>query len=371
MNDRRTTGSPAPRVAVVGSGPSGCYTAQFLRKAWSDAEIVVLDRLETPYGLIRYGVAPDHVGTKGIARQFDRLFTRGGVRFSGGVEVGRDVTLEELRAAYDVVVLATGLPADRVVAGFHDESGRRTHDGVYGSGELTRMVNGHPDRRAADVHLGTSCVVVGHGNVALDLVRLVLTPPGDLVEFGVPQDAVVALGEGSVRRLSVVGRSGPAGAKFDAAAVRELGRLPDVRFTSDADAGESAVGELVAASPTEAGRQVDFHFGWTPERLEGSGRVERAVFTSPLDTGRTLVLQTDSVLTAIGFTEGADHALRRDLLQGEHSDLATGRLGEGLYCVGWLRRGPVGTIPANRTDARLVSDAIIADVEARRRSSAA
>jgi ferredoxin--NADP+ reductase len=392
-----------PRIAIVGSGPSGCYTAQFLRKRWADAEIVVFDRLDTPYGLIRYGVAPDHLGTKGIAKQFDRLFARDRVRFAGGVEVGRDVTIDELRADFDAVVLATGLWADRTIDGFHDASGSVTHAGVYGSGTLTRMINGFPARRSDEIRIGRRTVIVGNGNVAVDLVRLLLVSRASLAELGVPEDAIDALQSGPVERIHVVGRSGATAAKFDTAMIRELGKLPDVRFRCDddlpatgasagagagagvdasagvdvstgAEAKVAALAGLISDSPTIAAREVQFHFGWTPDHLEGDHlegdeRVERAVFRPTSGEPGELTLETDSVCTAVGFTAFADDVLLRSTLESEATDLGRGVLAEGVYCVGWLRRGPVGTIPANRVDARTVADAIIADVESRRGSS--
>ena len=157
----------SPTVVVVGSGPSGCYTAQFLRKQWPAADITVLDRLPVPFGLVRYGVAPDHQGTKAVDRQFDRLFTRDGVRFVGNVEVGGPVTVDQLRAAFDVVVLATGVSGDRPLGVPGAELA-----GVHGAGRLTRLLNDHPDEQHPVAPLGPRVVVVGNGNVALDVVRL-------------------------------------------------------------------------------------------------------------------------------------------------------------------------------------------------------
>lgn len=370
MEKTETVSEEAPRIAIVGSGPSGCYTAQFLRKRWPDAEIVIFDRLDTPYGLIRYGVAPDHLGTKAIAKQFERLFTRDRVQFIGGVDVGRDISIEDLRADFDVVVLATGLWADRTIDGFHGAGGHATHAGVYGSGELTRMINGHPDRDSTRISIGRRTVIVGNGNVAIDLVRLMLTPPAELAELGVPQDAIAAVSGGPVGHIDVVGRSGVVHAKFDPAMVRELGKLADVRFISDIDRGEegekaSAITDVVDGSPVAATREVRFHFGWTPLHLEGEERVDRAVFRDTAGRREQLVLDTDSVCTAVGFTEAADDVLLRSTLESETTDLDRGLLGNGIYCVGWFRRGPVGTIPTNRSDARTVADAIIADVEGR------
>jgi ferredoxin--NADP+ reductase len=362
-----------PRVAIVGAGPSGCYTAQFLLKRWPDADVTIYDRADTPYGLIRYGVAPDHLGTKAIAKQFARLFDGGKVTFAGGVEIGRDVPLAALRADNDAVVLATGLWADRTLDGFHDADGRPAFAGVHGSGALTRMINGHPDARPGDVLLGRRIVIVGTGNVAVDLVRLILTPAESLRSLDVPEAAIAALQSGPVETIDVVGRSAATGAKFDAAMIKELGGLPDVRFelaesgvpdAADPTPAAEAVRAGVAGSPDTASRLVRFHFGWTPERLTGDQQVRTAVFRAADGSDRELELDADSVCTAVGFTEAAEDAVLRSAFESDDSDLDRGLLAPGLYCVGWLRRGPVGTIPANRADARLVADTVIADLEA-------
>ena len=362
-----------PSIAIVGAGPSGCYTAQFLRKDWPDAEITVFDRHEEPFGLLRYGVAPDHLGTKALAKQLVRIFDRSGVRFVGGVEVGRTMTLADLRSRYDAVVLATGLWGDRRLPGFHPEESATDPVGLYGAGRITRMINAHPGRESADVRLGERTVIVGLGNVAIDLVRLLLTPPESLTEIGVPDDAVAALGHHETRTIDVVGRSSASEAKFDAAMVRELARFTDVAFTSDmpdaADAADprvAAVRELTSLpSPAAPARRVRFHFGWTPARLEADHRVRTSVFRDVEGTRRDLRLDTDSVITAVGFTESGQDAVRCSELRSATSDLDRGVLDSGLYSVGWCRRGPVGTIPANRSDAKIVAATITADLVAR------
>ncbi|MCU1480230.1 MAG: hypothetical protein JWQ19_1016 [Subtercola sp.] len=400
---------PAPRIAIVGAGPAGCYTAQFLRKRWGLADIVIYDRHDAPYGLIRYGVAPDHLGTKAIAKQFDRLFARDGVTFVGGTDIGTDITLDQLQADFDVVVLATGLWADRMIDTFHTaDHAAAPLAGVYGAGRLTRLINGHPAESVQGLRIGRRTVIVGNGNVAVDLVRLMLTPADVLASHGVTDDVIAALTAGPLEHMDVVGRSPVHAAKFDLAMIRELGKLHDVRFTSDSlvddeTAGEAAatdaptdgaakaaaIRELVEGSSPTATRTVALHFGWTPDRVsageavaageadeagepvegggDARGHVAHVTFTATPGAGQdgaTLELSTDSVCTAVGFTETEGALLRRDAIASPTADLDRGLLADGLYCVGWFRRGPVGTIPANRADARTVADAIIHDVEA-------
>jgi ferredoxin/flavodoxin---NADP+ reductase len=364
--------TPSPTIAIVGSGPSGCYLAQSLRKRWKEAEIVIFDRLPVPYGLVRFGVAPDHLGTKAVARQFDRLFEREGVRFIGGTEIGSSIRLDELRDSFDVVVLACGLHGDRALGVPGD-----TLPGVYGAGRVTRLINGHPDEHADGLRIGERIAIVGNGNVAMDLVRLLLTPAERLRELNVAEEVVRALEPASVKRIDIVGRSAAGQAKFDLAMLRELTKLPDVRFVAgdlgeagDADEGgtgkREAVAELARTSPDRADRSVHFHFGWTPERVIGKDAVQSIAFHSTADTDASLLLDVDGVITAIGFEELNASPIQRDRHESPESDLDKGYLSPGLYCAGWLRRGPRGTIPENRADSKMVADAIIEAVDTAR-----
>ncbi len=388
-------------IAIVGSGPSGCYVAHFLRKRWPTSEIVIFDRLDLPYGLVRYGVAPDHTGTKAVARQFDRLFEQSGVRFVGGTEIGRHITVDQLREAFDVTVLATGLSADRAleIPGATSNAPRATTlpagadvtgaalAGIYGSGRVTRLINGHPDESANGVVFGSRIAIVGQGNVAVDLLRMFLMSPEELRGHGVADEVVNAIAAGPVRHIDIVGRSSLSRAQFDPAMIRELARIPNVRFLADPSELHDADTEprdsakcdallnlLAAASAVDGAqntdaaagsdRTVQFHFGWVPERIEGDDTVEALIFRSADGIQSSLRLAVDSVLTAIGFFEAEDAPVRRQAHESHDSDLDIGRLGPGLFCVGWLRRGPQGTIPANRTDAKMVADVIGAAADA-------
>jgi ferredoxin/flavodoxin---NADP+ reductase len=293
-------------------------------------------RLPVPYGLVRYGVAPDHQGTKAVTRQFDRLFTRQGVAFAGNVTLGRDVTLDELRAQFDAVVLATGLHADRRL-----EIAGADLPGVYGAGAITRAWNGWPGAVAPDI--GARVVVLGNGNVALDLVRLLAKTDAELEG----SDLATAPGEG-VRDIQIIGR-GPAHlARFDPVVLRELGKLSDCAIHVVGATGESKVTEALAAldghSPEGARKSLTFRFNLPPRAIEGAGKVERVVFDG-------LHLECDTLLTAIGF-EG-DSLPPAD---------AEGLIAPGLYAVGWRKRGPRGTIPDNRTDAQTLALRITADL---------
>ncbi|KHL00090.1 cytochrome P450 monooxygenase [Microbacterium mangrovi] len=344
----------APRVAIVGSGPSGCFTAQSLRRALPAASVEVFDELPAPYGLVRYGVAADHQGTKSVARQFDRLFTVEGVRFRGNVRVGTDVTLDELRRAYDAVVLATGLHADAALPVPGGSLER-----VHGAGRITRLLNGHPDEGTAPA-LGATVAVIGHGNVALDVARLLSRDAEGLVGSDIADDAHVRLARG-IRAIHLIGRSPVASAKFDPVMVRELAGLPGIRHVvhgagdlpgDGKDARVDAVRSLLETDPGGERLRIEWWFGHAPVRVEGPDRVTAMVVAGPEGE---VSLPVDDVITAVGFA-----AAPGTLVEPGTTD--DGRIEPGLYTAGWLRRGPRGTIPDQRVDARALARTITDDV---------
>lgn len=346
----------SPRIAIVGSGPAGCFTAQALRRVLPGARLDVFERLPVPFGLVRYGVAADHQGTKSVARQFERLFLHEGVRFHGNVDIDA-AGLAELRERFDAVVLATGLRADAQlpVPG-------ATLAGVLGAGRLTRILNAHPEETWPDP-LGARTAVVGHGNVAVDVVRLLATDAAGLEGSDVDDEARERLA-GGLRTIHLIGRSAPEAAKFDPVMVRELAGLPGVehvlhgvdldRAPVGVDARWDAVRELVAGDRGPARLRVEWWFGFAPEAIEGEERAD-AIRLAGADG--TVRLPVDSVITAVGFT--ADE--RTPVEPGRFDD---GRVEPGLYVAGWLRRGPRGTIPDQRADARALAGLIQDDLAA-------
>lgn len=361
------------RIVVVGAGPSGCYVAGALKRSFSNAQIVVLDRLPTPFGLVRYGVAADHQSTKAISRQFDRLFTKEGIEFLGHVSVASKatvtaVTLDELRGAADIVVLATGLSSDRGL-GIPGED----LVGIWGAGTLTRVLNSHPDEsEQGEVigRLGSRVAIVGLGNVAVDIVRFLSKPASGFDGSDINDDALGAYLRAPASVVDVYSRSSISQAKCDAQMIRELGQISGVRVTlhgeiEDPDSEDrteqsrmDALRELAAATASTAEPRVEvrLHFGKRPVQLIGESRVTGAVFENALGTLEEI--SVDSVITAVGF------AAEDERLFPESGDGGGSRLGPGLYRVGWCRRGPNGTIPENRADAMSVASQIKADLEA-------
>ena len=342
------------KIAIVGAGPSGCFMAQSLGKACPDVEISIIEKLPVPYGLVRYGVAPDHQGTKAVIRQFARLFEKQGVNFAGNVNVGAgdaaDLSLAELRDTFDVVVLATGLSEDRRLGLAGEQTG-----GVYGSGAVTRFWNDHPSDQALAPEFGNQVVVVGNGNVALDVVRLLAKGADDFNGSDFDPARVVT----SVTDIHIVGRSPAHGAKFDAVMVKELAKIGslDVRLdaplcgTQDDERLQALQDTVAAAAPNTAKTVLTFHFGWVPEALDIAHNCVRSITFRSQD-GAMKTLPCDSVVTAIGF----DDSRREFVGDGD------GVIERGLYCAGWFKRGPRGTIPENRHDTQKVAQRIATDI---------
>ncbi|WP_010140117.1 FAD-dependent oxidoreductase [Oceanicola sp. S124] len=334
------------KIAIVGGGPSGCYTAQALLKRAPDLEVDIIDALPVPYGLVRYGVAADHQGTKGVARQFARIFTRQNAQFFGNLRIGRDVTLEALRRAYDVVVLAAGLPGDRPLGIPGDDL-----PGVIGSGALTRALYEHPDAEALP-ELGEAPLVIGTGNVAVDILRLLAKTPEELSgsDLGAgPSDWLAAQ---KIRQITVVGRSSAAAARFSPVMIKELAELSrvDLRLA----AGGSDAGEVLAAAVAGSAGPlpIDFRFESRPVALEPLGDGLQLTVETP--RGRETIAAS-SVISAIGFT--GDGSFDRDGLLAEAGGAAR------LYAAGWFRTGPVGAIPQCREEGQRLAQQILDEVQ--------
>jgi len=339
------------RVAIVGAGPSGFYAADGLLRGRPDLRIDIIDRLPTPFGLVRAGVAPDHQGTKAVVRQFDKLLDQPDLRFAGGLDIGRDLTWEELVAAYDAVIVATGMVIDRPL-GIPGED--LPH--VWGSWRFVAWLNGHPDfRDGPDLSSVKSVAVIGNGNVALDVARLLAKTPEEMAKSDIVPEAAAAIAAAPLTDIHVIGRRGAEHASFTNNELAEMGRL--ARAVSVADA--SVLGAVAPATdPTperlrkaknietlkgfaarRAGEKpvtVHFRFHETPKAIR-AGEVELSTGTIPADL----------VVTCIGYT-------------GEAFPKA-----DGVFAVGWARRGPSGTIPTNRADSHAVAKDVIAWLEDR------
>lgn len=350
-------------IAIIGSGPSGCYSAQFLRKQFTNANIVIIDKLPVPFGLIRYGVAPDHIGTKQITQQFNRLFTQDQVKFIGNVEIGVQVSLDIVRQYFDIVILATGLHEDRKLAIVGENLPE-----VYGSGAITRYFNDHPEAFGFEPKLANRVVVVGNGNVAMDVVRLLLKQECDWHETEISLAVEAHIAKQNVKEIHVISRSSLFAAKFDAVMIKELRKLDHImchvvdadktdNLPSSAQALMDLVDEQACYGTSDKKTKVVFYFNYTPLEILGTSNVTGLLCQD--SQNNTVTLPADSLITAIGFEED-ESKLMQEKKQFDLADIAiNGKLDTDLYCVGWLKRGPRGTIPENRKDAKLVVEAIV------------
>lgn len=372
-------------VAIIGSGPAGYYTAEAVQKEFGDGvEIDVIDRLPVPYGLIRFGVAPDHQSIKAVSKRYEKVAQAENVRFVGNVCIGEHASIDELLALYDAVVLATGAPHDRAlpIPGVD-------LPGVHGSAEFVGWYNGHPDFADLDPPLdGTDVVVVGNGNVALDVARILSKTENEFSGSDIVGHALEALMAAKTETVTLLGRRGPHQIAMTPKELGELGRLERACPRVDpADLPEEGADALLepgmrksvthlrefAAIPEEHRAdkciEIDFDFFASPVRIEGEGRVERVVVErTELDadmrsrgTGETYSVPASLVVTCIGYTtppiEGVPYEHGRGRFANDE-----GRIMPGLYCVGWARRGPTGTIGTNRPDGYEVAGLIAEDI---------
>jgi NADPH-dependent glutamate synthase beta subunit-like oxidoreductase len=346
-------------IAIIGSGPAGCYLVDQLLRLLPDASIDVLERLPVPFGLVRYGVAPDHQGTKAIARVLDRVLSRERVNFFGNVEVGRDVRLDELMSLYDAVALATGATQDRRL-GIAGEN----LSGVLGSGAFTGWYNGHPDHAPPQVQNVRSAVIIGNGNVAIDVARVLAKAPAEFAGSDLSPGVTAWLEAQPIEHIHIVGRRSAADAKFtdhEVAELATLARAKPVVVDSAGLLGQSAIAETLRRFAAEESRQtpvtINFHFNLTPAAFLGDERLHAVRFRS--SGGGVTEVPTQLAVTCIGYesvacdmVSPADGVFPND----------AGKVRDRLYVVGWAKRGPSGTIPTNRTEAQQVAQKMAQEV---------
>jgi ferredoxin--NADP+ reductase len=371
------------------------YAADILTGLVPGAQIDVLEALPSPFGLIRYGVAPDHPRIKSIVDSLHAILDRGDVRFFGNITVGRDVTLEELRQRYDAVVLATGALRDAAM----DIPGVDL-PGSFGAADFVAWYDSHPDYPPTWSLDAESVAVIGNGNVALDVVRVLARRPAELAQTDIPAHVLEAFAGSPVRDIHVFGRRGPAAVKFSPLELRELGEVPgvtvvlddrDFEFDESDHAAIKANGRLRQAVKTmerwravqgesgdfdPEGRRVHLHFYWRPERVEGEAAVTGLTLrrTAPdgsggvVDTAESRTFPVGAVYRAVGYfgspVEGAPYDQASGVVPNHAGRVfdASGAAVPGLYATGWIKRGPVGLIGSTKSDALETASNIAADL---------
>ncbi len=355
------------RVAVVGSGPAGFYAAGALLAADPPAAVDMIERLPTPWGLVRLGVAPDHPKIKSVSRAFERIALQPGFRFLGNVEVGRDVQHDELLELYDAVLYAVGAQTDRRM-GIPGED----LPGSWPATEFVAWYNGHPDFQALQFDLsGKRAVVIGNGNVAVDVARMLALTPGELAPTDTTDAAIEAISNAGLEEIVMVGRRGPAQAAFTTPELIELGELEGADVIVDAADLEGAepkdtnaernlevLREYAARTPAGKPRRIVLRFFRSPVAILGETHVEavelvrntldeneRAVATDERET-----LECGIVFRSVGYRGVALPGVPFDEGRGTIPNEG-GRVGDRVYAAGWIKRGPSGVIGTNKKDA--------------------
>lgn len=372
-------------IAIIGSGPAGYYTAEAAQKQWGDdVRIDIFDRLPVPYGLIRSGVAPDHQSIKGVSKRYESVSMASNSRFLGNVTVGQDISIAELQDLYDAVVLATGAPNDKMPGLPGEELGN-----VFGSAAFVGWYNGHPAFANLNPDLsGKTAVVIGNGNVALDVTRILAKTRDEFAGSDIVTHALDALGTSNIERVVILGRRGPHQIAMTPKELGELGHLtracPRVDPADLPEEGEDALLEPgqrksvnhlrgFAAIP-ESHRadmkiDVEFDFFAAPKAITGrDGKVAAIeVERTRLDNGRAVgtgehyTIPADIIVACIGYQTSPIPGVPFEENAGRFAS-DEGRILPGLYCVGWARRGPSGTIGTNRPDGFSIIEKIAQDI---------
>jgi NADPH-dependent glutamate synthase beta subunit-like oxidoreductase len=373
-------------IAIIGAGPAGFYSADALMKALPECRIDFIERLPTPFGLIRGGVAPDHQTTKRVTQKYEKTAMMDQVNFYGNVEIGRDVSLMELRKMYDAVVLAIGAPSDKklTIPG-------ADKIGVHGSAAFVGWYNGHPDFRDLEPNLNTStAVVVGNGNVAVDVARVLLRSARGMAEADLPKHVAEVIHAAPIMDVHLVGRRGPADAKFTNVELREMGNLnmssPHVKADQMPDDFDAVLAhyegrdhrlrrrnletlvEFSTSSNKSKPKSVHFEFFASPVEILGGDRVEAIRFERTIiecgkiiNTGEFFDIDCGLVIPSIGYRsepiEGAPFDEKWGSIPNDN-----GRIDSGLYAVGWIKRGSCGVISSNRPDGVIVAEYIAEDI---------
>ncbi len=349
-------------IAIIGAGPSGYFAAQALQNLESDElkfSIDLIERLPTPWGLVRSGVAPDHPKIKSVSKVFEKVATAGNLSLFGNVEVGRDISLDELKAKYDAVILATGTSVGKKL-GIPGEELTNS----LSAADFVPWYNGHPDYADLKPDLSSdTAVVIGAGNVAMDVARLLALEPSELDPTDTADHAIEDFKKSNIRKVYICARRGPEFASFTSPELRELPDLEHTNVVINKEVIEAAIKRVgpepekhlksnldamlnIASNDSHPHqRTMEFLFQQVPTSINGNGKVESITFTTP-DGERTI--NCGLVVSAIGYQPKDAHGLKVDSNKIANTD---GHIDSNLYVVGWAKRGPSGVIGTNKSDA--------------------
>lgn len=389
-----STVTRAFRVAIVGAGPAGFYAAEHLLNSTCPlVETDMFDRLPTPWGLARAGVAPDHPKIKSVSTQFAEIAAHPRCRFFGNVELGRDITRADLLRRYDAVIYAVGARAERKL-GIPGED----LPGSLAASDFVAWYNGHPDAAALEPDLsGSHAVVIGNGNVALDVARMLLLPQSELIKTDIADHALAALANSNIRNVTLLGRRGAAQAAFTTPELREILAIDDLTVECAAEHlalpdGLTPIDQrriqrnlsLLEKAPAaeRASKRLRFEFLRSPVSIQGAERVERIEVgvnrldsvggqMQATDSGLRHMLRADLVVRAVGYKGTALPDVPFDAKAGTiPSEQGRVKGAEREYCTGWIKRGPSGIIGTNRSDAVETAEQLLADLANRTTTAA-
>jgi len=367
---------PQYKVAIVGAGPAGYFAAQALQNLQTDElqfAIDMIERLPTPWGLVRSGVAPDHPKIKTVAKVFEKVATAGNFRLFGGVELGTDISIEQLKEMYDAIVIATGSALGKKLGIAGEDL-----PGSISAAEFVPWYNAHPDFADFNVDLnGSTAVVIGAGNVAMDVARMLALEPSELDPTDTADHAIAALKASAIREVVISARRGPEHAAFTSPELRELPKLEHTNVLmakSDIEAAIDRAGSeiekdtksnldaMLLISEKEAtnhDRTMKFQFLATPIEIKGAGKVEEVVFQKT-GSDEKFSIKCGLVITAIGYEAASIPGVPYERGKVVNNE---GRVSENLYVVGWAKRGPSGVIGTNKSDAADVMKLLVEDLK--------
>ena len=366
---------PTFSIAIIGAGPSGYFAAQALQNLQNDElkfSIDLIEKLPTPWGLVRSGVAPDHPKIKSVSKVFEKVATAGNVTLFGNVEVGKDITLETLKENYDAVVLATGTPHGKKL-GIPGEDLRNS----YSSAEFVPWYNGHPDFAQLDPNLDCdTAIVIGAGNVAMDVARLLALEPRELETTDTAEPALNHLKNSKIRKVYICARRSPEFAAFTSPELREL---PDLEHTNVVISEVDIQGALDRVGPEPEKhvksnldammaiainrdyphqRTMEFLFEHVPLSINGHEKIESVTFKTPVGEK---VIDAGLVVSAIGYQINGKSEVPIDAGKVANNE---GYVADNLFVVGWAKRGPSGVIGTNKSDAAEVMNLLVSKLSA-------
>ena len=365
---------PTFKIAIVGAGPAGYFAAQALQNLANDDrvfEIDMIERLPTPWGLVRSGVAPDHPKIKTVSKVFEKIASQETFRLFANVEIGNDISVAQLQEKYDAVIIATGSSHGKTL-GIPGENLR----GSLSAATFVPWYNAHPDFVGVDTPLDAdTAVVIGAGNVAMDVARMLALEPSELDPTDTADHAIDAFKQSNIRKVYISARRGPEHAAFTSPELRELPKLEhtnviinkadiEAAIVRAGDAPEKDVKSnldamlLIAENPkSEHERTMQFLFQHTPQEILGTDRVEGVVYSTP---NGDVTIKCGLVITAIGYQAHGIEGVPYENGKVVNSD---GRVKDNLYVVGWAKRGPSGVIGTNKSDAAAVIELLVEDLK--------